>query len=246
MCGRYVRRGSAEAAGKWFDIEPEDLPQFSPSYNVAPQSVQPVVLLGAENDRREMHLMRWGLIPFWAKDPKIGYSTFNARAEDIAAKPAFRESLKRRRCLIPASEFYAWQKLSARQRQPYAFGLTDAEFFGFAGLWDRWKSPDGNTLESFTIITTDANELLNPEHGAPVHDRIPVILDRKDYARWLAHGDPSQLPIDLLRPYPSEKMRAWPVSSDVGSVKNNYPELIDPDTPPAIPDGSTASKGLFS
>ncbi len=197
------------------------MPWFAPTYNAAPQSVQPVVRLNRDSGQREVALLRWGLVPFWAKDAKLAYTTINARAEEVAAKPAFREALKKRRCLVPADAFYEWQKLDAKTRRPHAIALRSGEPYAFAGLWERWQPREGSPLETFTIITTDANEVTEP-----LHDRMPVILERRDYERWLDAGDPAQPPIDLLRPYPAQKMLAWPVSNRVGNVRNDDPELL--------------------
>lgn len=227
------------------------MPWFGPSYNAAPQSTQPVVRLNRDTGKREFALMRWGLVPYWAKDAKVGYTTINARAEEVATKPLYREAFKRRRCLIPADAFYEWQQTGAKTKQPFAFGLASGEPYAFAGLWERWKRKDGGAptsgdapregdapkkgagpaegdalkeggaLETFTILTTDPNEL-----AERVHDRMPVILERRDYERWMEPGDPARPPLDLLRPYPAEKMRAWMVSDRVGNVRNDDPELL--------------------
>ena len=194
-----------------------------PSYNVAPQSFQPVVRLNHETGEREFVLMRWGLVPFWAKDAKIAYSTINAKAETVATSAAFREALKRRRCLVPADGFYEWQKLDAKTKQPYAISLTDGSPLAFAGLWERWTDKATNELlETYTIITTEPNELT-----ATIHNRMPVILAPKDYERWMAPADPAQLPVDLLRPFDADAMTTWKVSASVGNVRNNVPELLN-------------------
>ena len=202
------------------------MPWFAPSYNAAPQSVQPIVRLksvsGGDSGRREFALLRWGLVPFWAKNPAIGYSTINARAEEAAAKPAYREAVKRRRCLVPADAFYEWQRQNARTKQPYAIALKSGEPYAMAGLWERWQPREGAALETFTILTTVPNELM-----APIHDRMPAILAVRDYPRWLSPGDPARPPLDLLRPFPAEEMLAWPVSARVGNVRNNDPRLLD-------------------
>ncbi len=221
MCGRFARRSTQKVLADWFGVELEDMPWFAPTYNAAPQSVQPVVRLNRDSGQREVALLRWGLVPFWAKDAKLAYTTINARAEEVAAKPAFREALKKRRCLVPADAFYEWQKLDAKTRRPHAIALRSGEPYAFAGLWERWQAREGSPLETFTIITTDANEVTEP-----LHDRMPVILEPRDYDRWLDAGDPARPPIDLLRPYPAEKMLAWPVSNRVGNVRNDDPELL--------------------
>jgi putative SOS response-associated peptidase YedK len=221
MCGRFARRSTREVLAEWFGIDLEDQPQFSQSYNVAPQSVQPVVRLERDSGEPEFALMRWGLVPFWAKDAKIGYLTMNARAEEAATKPMFREALKKRRCLVPADAFYEWAKRDAKTKQPYAIGLKSGEPYAFAGLWESWWPKEGEALESFTILTTDANEVLEP-----IHNRMPVILDRKDYLRWMEPASTERLPVDLMRPYPAERMTSWPVSQRVGNVRNNDEELL--------------------
>jgi putative SOS response-associated peptidase YedK len=196
---------------------------LAPTYNAAPQSMQPVVRLGEDSGQRELAVLRWGLVPAWSKDVKIAFSTINAKAETVATSPAFRESMKRRRCLIPAEWFYEWQKVDAKTKQAYAIGMKDESVFAFAGLWDRWKNRQtGETLETFTVITTDPNELMES-----LHNRMPVIIDAKDYGRWLDPGDPARLPVDLLRPYDAEKMKAWKVSARVGNVRNNDPDCVE-------------------
>jgi len=223
MCCRFVRRSTQEFLADWFEVELEETPRLAPSFNVAPQSVQPVVRLSHKSGNREFALLRWGLVPFWAKDAKLAFSTFNARAEEAATKPAFREALKKRRCLVPADAFYEWQRLDAKLKKPFAIALTSGMPFAFAGLWEIWLPKNGEPLETFTILTTDPNEVV-----APIHNRMPVILEPKDYIRWLDSGDQARPPADLLRPYPAEHMRAWPVGDRVGNVRNNDPQLLEP------------------
>jgi putative SOS response-associated peptidase YedK len=197
---------------------------LAPSYNVAPQSFQPVVRLNPDSGRRELTVMRWGLVPFWAKDAKVAFSTINAKAETITTSPTYREAMKLRRCLVPADLIYEWQKVDVKTKQPYAIGMKDGSLFAFAGLWERWTDKTtGQALQTYTVITTDPNELM-----ASMHNRMPVIVAPKDYERWLEPGEPSRLPVDLLRPYPAELMTAWKVSSAVGNVRNNSPELCQP------------------
>ena len=236
MCGRFARRSTQEVLADWFGVELEDMPWFAPSFNVAPQSVQPVVRLNRDSGDREFALLRWGLVPFWAKDAKFGYSTINARAEEAASKPAFREALKKRRCLVPADAFYEWMKPNAKLKIPYAIALTSGEPCALAGLWESWRPAEGPSIETFTILTTDPNEVTEP-----FHNRMPVILEPKDYDRWLEPGDPARPPVDLLRPYPADRMRAWPVSARVGNVRNNDPTLLEPVTPA----DSAGSPSLF-
>lgn len=233
MCGRFARRSTQEVLADWFGVELEDMPWFAPSYNVAPQSTQPVVRLNHDTGKPEFALMRWGLVPYWAKDPKVGYTTINARSEEVATKPLYRDAVKKRRCLIPADAFYEWQKLGGKAKRPFAFGLKNDEPYAFAGLWERWKPKEGEPLETFTILTTDPNEL-----AEPVHDRMPVILEPKDYTRWMEPGDPARPPIDLLRPLPAERMRCWPVNERVGNPKNDEAELLNPCEPEDPAQGS--------
>jgi putative SOS response-associated peptidase YedK len=224
MCGRYVRRSDKQRIAEHFRIDPTTLPDLEPSYNIAPQTFQPIVRLNRHTREREIVMMRWGLVPFWAKDPKIGYSTINAKAETIATAPAFREAFKFRRCLVPADLFYEWQKIDAKTKQPFAIGLKDGSPYAFAGLWERWRDPKTREpLETFTIITTDPNELLEP-----LHNRMPVILQPQDYERWLQPGDPEQPPVDLLRPYPAEQMTAWKVDKQVGNARTDTESCIAP------------------
>ena len=221
MCGRFARRSTREVLADWFGVDLEDQPQFAPSYNVAPQSVQPVVRLGHDSGKMEFALLRWGLVPFWAKDAKVGYSTINARAEEAAQKPAFREALRRRRCLVPADAFYEWERSDPKNKKAFAIALKSGEPYAFAGLWDRWRPKEGEPLETFSILTTDANETLEP-----IHNRMPVILARKDYGRWLEPAAQERLPVDLLRPFPAEEMVAWQVSNRVGNVRNDDVDLL--------------------
>ena len=231
MCGRFARRSTQEVLADWFGVELEDMPWFAPTFNAAPQSTQPVVRLNRDSGSREFALMRWGLVPFWAKDAKFSYSTINARAEEAPSKPAYREALKKRRCLVPADAFYEWQRLDQKNKQPYAIALKSGEPYALAGLWECWKPQEGPPLETFTILTTDPNELMQS-----IHNRMPVILEPRDYERWLDSGggnsgELARPPVDLLRPYPAEKMKAWQVSQRVGNVRNNDPELLEQAAP---------------
>jgi putative SOS response-associated peptidase YedK len=226
MCGRYGRRADKQRIAEWMQTHNTNVfddSYLASSYNVCPQSFQPVVRLEPETGERELTAMRWGLVPFWAKDTKMAYSTFNAKAENLATSATFREPWKRRRCLVPAEWFYEWQKLDEKRKQPYAIGMKDGSLFAFAGLWETWKDKTtGQELQTYTVLTTDANELMEP-----IHHRMPVIVARKDYGRWMARADPAQLPVDLLKPYAAEEMKAWKVSSAVGNVRNNTPELVE-------------------
>lgn len=206
-------------------------------YNVAPTQRSPVVRadIGADGTigpggPRALVTLRWGLIPSWAKDTKIGNTAINARAEGIESKPAFRSAFKRRRCIVPVSGFYEWKKTGEKTKQPYYItSAADDELLAFAGLWEWWKPPaddagvQAEPIESFTIITTTPNEVM-----ANLHDRMPVILDRADFTRWLdpANTDTASL-LSLLKPYPSELLRCWPVSTIVNAPKNDVPECVE-------------------
>src|ERR1700691_38804 len=227
MCGRYVRKSTRREIAAWFGVEAGDEDPYTDewvaSYNGAPQTFQPVVRLNRDTGMREIALMRWGLIPYWSKDARIASSTINAKAETVATAPAFRDAVRLRRCLVPADAFYEWQKLDPKHKQPFAIALTSREPYGFAGLWERWKNPAGGEwVESFSIITTDPNQVV-----APLHNRMPVIIERKDYARWLAAPNPAQPPLDLLRPFPAEQMTAWRVDKAVGNVRNDTAQLLE-------------------
>lgn len=203
-----------------------DDPCLAPSYNICPQSFQPIVRVNADTGEREMAVMRWGLVPSWATDSKVGFSTINARAETIATSPVFREAFRRRRCLVPADLFYEWKKLDAKNKQPYALAIRDNCLFAFAGLWERWRDRlTGQNLETYTILTTDSNELIT---DLAIHDRMPVILKPSEYGRWLEPGDPERPPVDLLRPFDSDAMSVWKVSAAVGNTRNNTPDLCEP------------------
>ena len=222
MCGRYVRKTTRREIAAWFAAEDAEGVEWGASYNVAPQTFQPVVRLNRETGQREIVLMRWGLIPYWSKDAKIGYSTINAKAETVATAPAFRDAFRRRRCLVPADAFYEWQKLDPKHKQPFAIALTNRQPYGFAGVWERWKDPvTQEPLETFSIITTEANAVV-----APLHNRMPVMVEPKDYARWLDRAT-EPLPLDLLRPFPPEQMTAWRVDKAVGNVRNDTAQLLE-------------------
>jgi putative SOS response-associated peptidase YedK len=218
MCGRFTLKTPVNDLAKHFRVDIPDLPL---RYNIAP--TQPVATVLVLTGDRQFKLMRWGLVPHWAKDLSIGSRMINARAETIAEKPAFKKALRERRCIIMSDGFYEWAK-KGRAKHPYYIVNRDRTPFGFAGLWDRWKSPEGEQIESCTIVTTDANEAV-----APFHDRMPVILDPANYDLWLdpAVQEPERL-LPLLKPYPAEKMEAFPVSSVVNSPAHESPDCVKP------------------
>lgn len=217
MCGRFSNRSSAEKIKKEFKVE--EVPSIEVRYNIAP--TQKILGISQESDEREAVLFKWGLVPSWAKDPSIGARLINARSETVHEKPAFRESFKRRRCILPADGYYEWQKTGGR-KQPYYFTLRAERPFGFAGLWDRWKSPEGEVLETCTILTTEANET-----AKAIHERMPVILSPSDYDLWLDEDlRKLELLTELFRPYPSGEMISYPVSTLVNNVRVDRADLI--------------------
>jgi putative SOS response-associated peptidase YedK len=229
MCGRYARKSAQELLAEWFDLDLHLMPWFTGSFNAAPQSFQPVVWFDAESGSRRISLMRWGLVPSWSKEARIGMHSINARAEEAATKPAFREALKKRRCLIPVDAFYEWQRRSPKTRQPYAISMKSGDPYAFAGLWESWQPQQGSPLTTFTILTTKPNELM-----APIHDRMPVIVAPTNYERWLDREVQADSINDLLQPYPAGEMEAWMVSNRVGKVQNNEPNLLLPHRPEQI------------
>jgi putative SOS response-associated peptidase YedK len=218
MCGRYSITSTFEAVRKLFGLRPGVPNWWTPRYNLAPTDPAPIVRL--RDGERQLVQLRWGLIPYWAKDAKIGYATINAMVETVATKPAFREPFQRRRCLVVMDGFYEWQKLAGGKKQPYRIVMRDQEPFAVAGLWDRWRPPEGEPVESFTLLTGEPNAV-----AAPIHDRMPAIIEPSGFEAWLTAARGSE---ELLRPYPAERMAAYRVGAAVGNVKNQGPELIEP------------------
>lgn len=238
MCGRFTLRASAEEVAEAFGLL--EVPPFMPLFNLAP--TQPVAVVRhvpeAADSQRELVWMHWGLIPSWAKDRSMGARMINARAETAASKPAYRAAFRRRRGLVVADGFYEWQRpeqtadlgtgrKSSRgkgaKKQPYFFHKNDDRPFAFAGLWESWESPDGSFLDSCTILTTDANDLMRP-----IHDRMPVILAPDDYRRWLDPGiEPSEVE-PLLRPYAGDDLAAYPIGTYVNSPTHDDAQCIAP------------------
>jgi len=224
MCGRARLSSNVSEIKLVFSIPPErPTPNIPANWNAAPTEDLPVVRHDARAGGRSLEVMRWGLVPFWAKDIKVGFANINAKAEGVDTRPAFREAFMRRRCLIPFDCFYEWKKLG-KDREPYAVGLADRRLMALAGLWETWRSSAGERVRSFAIVTTSANALL-----APIHDRMPVILAPENWPTWLgeAPADPQTLK-SLLVPYPAEGMVVWPVDKRVGNVNNKDPALIEP------------------
>jgi putative SOS response-associated peptidase YedK len=219
MCGRFTV-GEIKDLVPRFSIDTPVASMPRPRYNLAPTQDAPIVVRASPN---RLVMMRWGLIPFWAKDPKIGSRMINARAEGLAEKPAFRTSLKQRRCLVPTTGFYEW-KDAPGGKVPHLARVVNDKLFAMAGLYDRWMDPQGREVLSFTIITTAANELM-----AEIHGRMPVVLSRKDEEVWLTPGELDEDERErLFRPYPSELMEAFPVSKRVNDLSNDSAELVRP------------------
>ena len=235
MCGRYYSRSEKQEIAKRSKANKVFAEPCPPNFNIAPSTFQPIVRQERDSDESELVLARWGLVPFFAKslaDFK-GFSTFNAKAETLTSSPTWRGTLKSRRCLVPADGFYEWKALSEGRnpkKQPYSITLTNGEPLAFAGLWDAWKelkpkdtslhAPD-TLLQSFSIITTEANEIMST-----VHTRMPVVLRQRDWAEWLDRETERPAPLHLLRPYDSEAMKLEPCNPAVGNVRNNGPEML--------------------
>jgi putative SOS response-associated peptidase YedK len=212
MCGRYRSTVTTKEMADLFDLA--ELLAVEPRYNIAPSQPVLTVRQDPESGKRTAGLLTWGLVPHWSKD---GTAFINARSETAASKPAFRDSFRKRRCLIPANGFYEWQKQGSK-KQPYFIGLKDGRPFAFAGLWERWQSAEGPLLETCAILTTGANDLMRP-----IHERMPVILDRADFGAWLDPAGKSDQLQALLRPYPGSDLEAYPVSTFVNNARNEGP-----------------------
>jgi putative SOS response-associated peptidase YedK len=217
MCGRYRLSRRKQVLAEHFDTDFDDL-EWEPRFNVAPTQPVPVLRLG-NSGAISASLMRWGLIPSWSKDPKVGARTINARSETAAEKPTFRGPLRNQRCLIPADAFYEWKR-TGKVKQPYCFEVGQVALFAFAGLWDCWRGPDGRAVETCTILTTTANDLLEG-----IHDRMPVILPPYQYQAWLDAGmQNAAAAVEMLNPFDSSLMRRYAVSPRINLVANDDPE----------------------
>jgi putative SOS response-associated peptidase YedK len=225
MCGRFSLSQSGETIAALLQLS--EVPEVAPRYNIAPTQAAPTVLVRSQNSHQDSHRqfqnLYWGLIPSWAKDPKMGARMINARAETVAEKPSFRTALKRRRCLVLSDGFYEWQRRE-KKKQPFYFQVGQHQLFAFAGLWEHWESAEGDTIDSCTILTTEPNALLRS-----FHDRMPVILKPEDYDLWL---DPTvqkpELLQPLLCPYDAELMSSYPVSLEVNNPRHDRPDCIEP------------------
>jgi putative SOS response-associated peptidase YedK len=221
MCGRFSLTDIGSIFSRFGVIISKDInKKITPHYNIAPTQKIPVIYKDT-NQQNKIEFMKWGLIPFWAKDPKIGHKMINARAETLTQKPSFKHLLKSKRCLVPSSGFYEWKRIDKR-KVPYYIGIKNSKIFSFAGLYDNWKDSVGNELKTFTIITTNSNNTLKP-----IHNRMPVILEREFEEDWLdvkTHDFDSLK--QMLKSYPDDKMIAYAVSTEVNNPSNDNPELI--------------------
>ncbi|MFN4294249.1 MAG: SOS response-associated peptidase [Thermoflexales bacterium] len=220
MCGRYTLTVAPEQLMARFNLTGADF-AAKPRYNIAPTQLVAVVY---DTSPRALSAARWGLVPSWAKDPNIGARMINARAETLAEKPTFRNLLKKRRCLVLADSFYEWRKNPDGSKTPMRVMLASEEPFALAGLWDAWKTPEGEQMRTCVIVTTESNALV-----APFHNRMAAILPPEREADWLSHDhDDATFLQSLLQPFPAERMKCYPVSSRVNNVKNDDPALIEP------------------
>jgi putative SOS response-associated peptidase YedK len=224
VCGRFTQAQIAELDREIFKLL--SVPPLPPRYNIAPTQDAAAIRESAKTGRRVLGPLRWGLIPHWAKDPGIGNRMINARAETVGEKPAFETAFRHRRCLIPSDGFYEWKKTGGR-KQPFYVGMQDRSMFSFAGLWERWSDEGHDPIETFTIITTKPNDIVQS-----IHDRMPVILPESRYDQWL---DPQNQNTEALKgflvPFPAEGMSAYPVSAYVNSPRNEGPECVRPLNP---------------
>lgn len=220
MCGRFsLIATSAELAAHY---QLADVPLVQPRYNIAPTQPVAAVRLAPNSGQRELTHFQWGLVPSWSKDPSIGSRMINARSETAAEKPSFRSAFKRRRCLIPASGFYEWQAVNGG-KQPMYIHPAEGDLMSLAGLWEYWQSPDGSELETCTILTTSPNDLM-----APIHNRMPVVLEPDDYTTWLDPETTADVLMHLLRPIDTGFLDAYPVSTTVNNPRNEDPACIAP------------------
>lgn len=229
MCGRSSLNKTEKELEERFNAHfySEDLERYNPlpNFNVAPSHVMPVL---TNQDTSHFLPLRWGLIPFWAKDEKIGYKMINARLETILEKPAFRQAVEKRRCLVPFDGFFEWKKLGTR-KIPYRITTTNTPIFSVAGIWEKWKSLNGTQILSFSLITREANRFM-----ATIHDRMPAILLPENEQLWIKEDVLTKDALSLLQPYPDEYMNAYKVSPRVNNARNNDPELLSPADPTSI------------
>lgn len=217
MCGRYTLTAEPEVIQQAFDLD--DVPQMRPRYNIAPTQKVPVITGDAP---KQLSFMQWGLVPSWAKDPSIGSKMINARSETLDRKPSFREAFAKRRCLVPVDGFFEWRK-DGNAKYPMYIHLKDRQLFAMAGLWETWKTPEGDVLQTCTIVTAEPNALVKQ-----FHHRMAVILSPESYATWLDDGTSAEVLKALFAPYSEDQMTAYEVSSIVNNPNNDTPQVIEP------------------
>lgn len=217
MCGRFALKTPPARLAARFGLD--EYVDFGPRYNIPPGTDIPVIRTSPDG-KRVLHLLRWGLVPHWARDPGIGARLNNARGESVAEKPAFRDAFKRRRCLVPADGFYEWKTIG-KIKQPYYVSLKSGEPMALAGLWESWRAPDGGLLRTVCIVTTASNPLMTP-----IHDRMPVIVEPRDWTAWLTA--PADEVAGFMAPYPGAEMQTWPVDRRVSQARDDDEKLIEP------------------
>ncbi|WP_263351420.1 SOS response-associated peptidase [Acidicapsa acidisoli] len=244
MCGRYQRRSDKRRIAEAFQLGTPDEPDSSvdlgvelglaPNYNAAPGTMQPVVVWDEAPGMRTLRMMHWRFLPPFCTDPKK-LDTIHASAEKLLSSGVWRKSFLYRRCLIPADAFVEWRRVSPKIKLPFVFAMKAGEPFGIAGIWQHWRSPDGATeLDTFAVVTVEPNEIV---YDMTNHNRMPLLIKRSDYERWLRDDNAQQPPVDLLRPFDSDQMKSWQVSTRINSVRNNDSSLAEP-----CPDSKTASE----
>jgi putative SOS response-associated peptidase YedK len=224
MCGRVIQSSAPirYAIVDGMNVRDSRIHNYPPRWNGAPSQDLLVIRRNHKTCEVSLDPLRWGLIPYWCEDPKGGRKPINAKCETVRTLPSFREAYRKRRCILPVDGFFEWKAIKGQKaKQPYAIAMKDGSPFGIGGLWENWRDPtSGEWVRTFAIITTDANELV-----AQIHDRMPLILASSDYARWLS-DEPN--PRDLMRPFPAEPMRMWPISTRVNKPENDDPSIVEP------------------
>ena len=240
MCGRYQRRSDKQKIAEAFAVGNVDglALELPPDYNVAPQTMQPVVVWDEREGMRTLQMMFWRFLPRFVTDPKkFRLDTINAKGETLLGNKIWHDAFQRRRCLIPADSFVEW-KPEGKHKVPWLFGMKDDQPFALGGVWRHWRSPDRKgDLDTFTIVTTEPNELIVEKTG---HDRMPLIIERRNWQRWLEPGDADRPPIDLVRPLGADQMKAWRVDERINNVRNNDANLAEP-----TPEEYAGQLGMF-
>jgi putative SOS response-associated peptidase YedK len=232
MCARYTLSTPPDILAKLFDVG--QIVNIGPRYNIAPTQEIPTVRLNMQG-QRELALLRWGLIPSWANDHTIGTKHLNARAETVGEKPSFREAIRHRRCIIPADGFFEWQATESGKKQPFLICRSKPQVLAFAGIWDAWESPKGKLIETCSILTVAANSLLRP-----LHDRMPLILEARDYSKWLDRGITRMEELKpIMKPLASEEMTMYPVSMRVNNTLFDDPICVQ-----RLPETGTSERQL--